>query len=179
MRRRPRDTSGSVIARTRRLLIRRVAADDLDAMHDVYSDADAMRWVGDGSPLDRAGCARWIEITLANYARRGYGMYAVELAATGAVAGFCGIVHPNDQPEAEVKYALRRVHWGSGIASEAVQGLLRYAFDTLALPELIATTAPENAASQRVLRRAGFAEIEPRVAADGSCDRVFRVARPA
>jgi hypothetical protein len=31
-------------------------------MHAVYGDASAMRWVGDGEPLERERCARWIDV---------------------------------------------------------------------------------------------------------------------
>lgn len=42
------------------------------------------------------------------------------------VIGFCGLVHPNGQPDAEIKYALRREQWGQGFASEAAAGLLEW-----------------------------------------------------
>ena len=54
---------------------------------------------------------------MVNYAKRGYGMFALEEKATGRVVGYCGIVHPGGQPEPEVKYALRRSHWGSAHTS--------------------------------------------------------------
>jgi len=98
-----------IVLETARLIIRRIDADDRHAMQAVYRDADAMRWVGDGRPLDGEACLHWVEVTLANYARRGYGMFALDLENAAMVVGFCGIAHANDQPEAEIKYALVRV----------------------------------------------------------------------
>jgi RimJ/RimL family protein N-acetyltransferase len=161
------------VLETERLIIRRINADDCDAMQAVYGDADAMRWVGDGLPLDGEACLRWVEVTLANYARRGYGMFALELETDATVVGFCGIVHPNDQPEAEIKYALRREHWGRGYATEAVRALLGHALSQLGLDRVVATTAPENTASHRVLLKAGMTEAPPRRNPDGSVVRVF------
>jgi hypothetical protein len=42
-------------------------------MFAVYGDAGAMRWVGDGRPLDRDRCVRWIDVTHRNYELHGYG----------------------------------------------------------------------------------------------------------
>ena len=38
---------------TKRLRCRRWIASDIDALTQVYGDAQAMRWVGDGEPLSR------------------------------------------------------------------------------------------------------------------------------
>lgn len=142
-------------------------------MHAVYGDAGAMRWVDDGQPLDREGCVRWIEVTKQNYATLGYGMSALVLKHSGAVVGFCGIVHPGGQPEAEIKYALLRAHWGKGLATEAVRGMLAYAVERLDLSRVIATTAPENEASERVLLKTGMSHLETTLNEDGSHTKTF------
>lgn len=141
---------------TERLKIRRWQDTDLTALTAVYGDADAMRWVGDGAPLTEADCVRWLDVTRANYERRGYGMFAAEELATSMVVGFCGIVHPGDQVEPEIKYAFHRSHWGRGFATEAVDGLLVYGRDAFGLTRFIASIAPENVASRRVLTKVGM-----------------------
>jgi len=146
---------------------------DLDALLAVYGDADAMRWVGDGKPLPREGGEEWFRVTEANYRTRGYGMFALEERDTGGVAGFIGLVHPGGQEEAEVKYALLRSRWGRGLATEAVRALLSYGWEAHRIRRVIATVAPANVASRRVLARAGMHEIEPRRGADGSVVLVY------
>lgn len=159
---------------TERLRVRRWRDADLAALLAVYGDADAMRWVGDGSPITHDGCVQWLEVTRRNYAQRGYGMFAIEARAFEGVVGFCGLVHPGGQPEAEVKYALHRAQWGQGFATEAVRGLLAYGARVHGLAQVIATTAPENAASHRVLLKAGLQRGELRTNDDGSRTLVFR-----
>lgn len=163
----------AAIFQTERLLVRHINDGDVDAMQAVYGDAKAMRWVDDGQPLDREGCIRWIEVTKQNYAARGYGMSALVLRQSGAVVGFCGIVHPGGQPDAEIKYALLRAHWGKGLATEAVRGMLAYAVERLDLRRVIATTAPENEASQGVLLKVGMSHLETTVNEDGSHTNTF------
>ncbi|MFO7547035.1 MAG: GNAT family N-acetyltransferase [Trueperaceae bacterium] len=140
---------------------------------DVYGDANAMRFVGDGTPLTEEEADLWFEVTFRNYARRGYGMFALEDRATGQVVGFAGLVHPGDQPEPEVKYAFARAWWGRGLATEAVTHLLDVAGSRYGLREVIATVAPEHAASQRVLLKAGMSRREDRIYDDGGRSLVF------
>ena len=158
---------------TPRLRARRWRDSDLAPLLTVYGDLDAMRWVGDGSALTPDEATRWLDVTRANYAKRGYGMFALESLETGAVIGFLGIVHPGGQPEAEVKYAFAREHWGKGLATEAVEGAVAYGASEHGLTQVIATVAPENEASQRVLTKAGFRPSAPRHSDDGSLTLVF------
>ncbi len=144
---------------TERLLVRQIDHADIDDMFAVYGDAESMRWVGDGVPLPRDGCAHWVDVTRTNYEKRGYGMSALVLKTTGEVVGFCGLVHPGGQAEPEIKYALKRAFFGQGFASEAVIGMLRYGRETLGLRHIIATVAPENTVSLRVLQKAGMVEV--------------------
>lgn len=145
-----------VVFCTERLIVRRWCDSDLPALMAVYGDADAMRWVGDGEPVTLEECVKWLEVTRRNYEKRGYGMFAVELRLAPGVIGFCGIVHPGDQAEPEIKYAYLRSHWGRGFATEVAVGLLGYAVSVHGLHHLIATVAPANSASIRVLLKAGM-----------------------
>ena len=91
-----------------------------------------------------------------HYRKLGYGMFTVEARGTGAVVGFCGLVHPGGQPDVEVKYAFLRSYWGQGLATEHV----------------IATVAPDNTASHRVLAKARMTQRSPRHNPDGSITHV-------
>lgn len=159
--------------RTEHCLCRWITPADEQDLYEVYSDPEAMRWVGDGLPITRAQCTEWIAVTQGNYRTRGYGMFAVEEEASRQVAGFCGLVHPGGQAEVEVKYAFRRSCWGRGIASEVLAALLCYASERLGLHRVIATVAPANLASQAVLRKVGARPSELRPNEDGTFTQVF------
>jgi RimJ/RimL family protein N-acetyltransferase len=163
---------------TERLVVRRLRRDDLGALLAVYGDRDAMRWVGDGEPLSRADALRWLDVTEHNVATRGYGMCALVDRATDAVVGFAGLVHPGGQAEAEIKYALARAHWGRGLATEAARGLLAWGARAFGLTRVIATTAPANHASHRVLRKAGMSDAAWGDNGDGSFTQLFEWTPP-
>jgi len=158
---------------TERLIVRRLAEEDLDALFAVYGDADTMRWVDDGVPLTLEQCEEWVAVTYGNYAARGYGMSALVLRKTGAVVGFCGLVHPGGQELPELKYALVRLHWGRGLASEAAAAMVAYGAMAFSMQRILSTVAPANAASIRVLEKSGFKRTEPRRNDDGSETLVF------
>ncbi|NEQ54613.1 MAG: GNAT family N-acetyltransferase, partial [Leptolyngbya sp. SIO3F4] len=109
-----------------------------------------------GQPIQRSECSKWLTVTLNNYESRGYGMSTLVSRMDGTVIGFCGLVHPNNQPETEIKYALHRRFWGAGLATEAVKAMLEYGRCEFQISEVVATVAPENTASRRVLLKAGM-----------------------
>lgn len=145
----------------------------LGAMLAVYGDPEVTRWAGDGEPLDAAQCMRWIDVTQVNYALRGYGMFALVERATREVVGFFDLVHPGGQPQAEMKYALARRHWGRGFATEAARALLHLATQRFGPRKAMATTAPLNAASHHVLLKAGLPRGALRPNEDGSHTQVL------
>jgi len=153
---RPECLDGRVIFETPRLRCRRWLPADVEPLFEVYSDPEGSRWIGDGQPITHEQCEQWLNVTADNYFKRGYGMFALMDLQADAVAGFCGLVHPGGQQEVEIKYAFLRSLWGRGLASEAVPALLNHASQRLGFKSVIATVAPENLASQRVLEKAGM-----------------------
>ena len=83
------------------------------------------------------------------------------------IVGWGGLnVDPHDHGwGVEVSYFLDPACWGRGFATELVRASLDHAFGALALPEVGAFARPDNAASIRVLEKAGFAFVrfEPRL----------------
>ena len=163
--------------------IRRLTAGDIDALYRVYSDPEGCRWVGDGSPITMDQCERWVAVTQNNYDQRGYGMFAVELIENNPsvdqsidrVVGFCGLVHPGGQEVAELKYALDRSLWGQGLGAELAGAMLSYALDGVGCDRVIATIAPQNTASIRIVERIGMNRTEPRQEDDGSMTEVYEI----
>lgn len=139
----------------------------------LYGDADSMRFVGDGLPLDRAACERWIQVTFNNYRTRGYGLSVIESADAGAVMGFCGIVHPGGQEQPEIKYAISPAYRGRGFGTKAVIGMLDHAATRFAMTHIIATVAPENIGSVHILLKAGMSHRETRVDKSGLAVAVY------
>ena len=59
--------------------------------------------------------------------------------------------------EVETGYAFYEPYWGRGYATEVTHACLDLAFARLQLPSVVAVTMPDNLASQKVLKKCGFA----------------------
>ena len=69
-------------------------------------------------------------------------------------AGFKG--KPNSRQEVEVGYGFIERYWGQGFATEAVQGLVDWAFDQKTVTKVTAETNADNYGSIRVLENVGM-----------------------
>ncbi len=111
-------------------------------------------------PPDRARVERLIAGQLQHWAEHGLGWWAVELrCATGELLGWNGLQYLPETDEVEVGFLLSRPHWGQGLATEGALAALRFGFETLGLSRIVGIVHPENAASQRVLEKAGLARV--------------------
>ncbi|WP_328467887.1 GNAT family N-acetyltransferase [Streptomyces sp. NBC_00448] len=146
---------------TERLLLRGWRDEDLVPLADIYADPEVMRFIG-------AGATRTYEQTAASFAMlrqewrdRGYGMFAVEVRATGELAGWVGMTVPAFLPEilpaVEIGWRLGRAHWGRGYATEAAREALAYGFDEAGLDRIVSVCNVEHHASRRVMTKLGMA----------------------
>ena len=90
-------------------------------------------------------------------AEHGFGLFAAELRETGSFIGFVGLSAPAFEshftPCVEIGWRLAREFWGSGYATEGAYAVLRLAFMSLELPEVVSFTAALNERSRRVMER--------------------------
>ena len=96
------------------------------------------------------------------------------LAAGPEAVGSIGLMPGADveQNGAELGYWLSRVHWGRGVTTEAVRAVTDHAFGPLGLHRVYAKPYAWNAASARVLEKAGYA-FEGRLRAHAFKDGQF------
>lgn len=75
----------------------------------------------------------------------------------GDFVGCCGLrARRADQRIYELGFYLRFEHWGKGLAREAAQSVLAYAFGPIGASAIYTGHHPDNASSKRVLEQLGF-----------------------
>ena len=152
------DSSFSTLS-SQRLTVRRFNADDAEPFAAYRSDPDVARYQSWEVPYSIGKAVRLIEsLQGAAPGAPGEGFqFAVALTATGLLIGDC-YLHPThrDPLEAELGFTFAKAYQGKGYASEAVRCLLQYAFTSLAVQRVFATTHVQNDAAQRLLERVGF-----------------------
>ena len=144
--------------RTRRLLLRRWRIADRGPFAAMNSDPGVMEHFP--APLSAAESDALIERIEAEFDARGHGLWAIELADEGELAGFAGLslvdMDVPFAPAIEVGWRLARRHWGGGIATEAAGAALVFGFDELAVSEIVSFTAVANGRSRAVMERLGM-----------------------
>ncbi|WP_310389366.1 GNAT family N-acetyltransferase [Roseateles sp.] len=78
----------------------------------------------------------------------------------GTIIGMAGVLQRDYLPAPDIGYALLPRFWGQGYAREAARACLDYAREVLGEPRLMATTAPFNQASGRLLQDLGMGYLE-------------------
>jgi RimJ/RimL family protein N-acetyltransferase len=144
-----------VALHTDRLHLRMFREDDLDAYAAICADPEVMRYLGDGRTLGRNEAWRQMAMILGHWQLRGYGLWAVEERATGALVGRLGFFEPEGWPGFELGWMLRRASWGRGYATEGAERALAHAFTEMGRQRLISLIRPDNRASIRVAERLG------------------------
>ncbi|MFC8424653.1 GNAT family N-acetyltransferase [Streptomyces sp. NPDC057236] len=147
--------------RTPRLLLRGWHDDDLAPMADINADPRVMRWVDDGSVRDLDHTAEDIERWEEDWDEEGFGLFAVELLASGELIGFTGLSVPEFLPEVmpavAISWRLGSSFWGQGYASEAAHATLEFALQDRGLDRVISISRVGDNASENVIRKLGMA----------------------
>ncbi|CAG6392096.1 GNAT family N-acetyltransferase [Streptomyces cocklensis] len=145
---------------TPRLILRRWHDDDLAPMAEINADPQVMRWIGDGSVRDLEQTAEDIERWEEEWDEEGFGLFAVELLASGELAGFAGLSLPLFLPEVlpavEISWRLGQQYWGQGYASEAAHAALEFAVQDRGLDRVISISSAGDDASENVMRKLGM-----------------------
>jgi RimJ/RimL family protein N-acetyltransferase len=83
--------------------------------------------------------------------------FALEGRSSGALVGDLALKLDADEPrQAEVGFTIAPGHQGKGYATEALEALLEYAFDSFSLHRVVAITDALNAPAAALLERVGL-----------------------
>jgi RimJ/RimL family protein N-acetyltransferase len=151
--------SGPPTVETSRLLLRAPEPGDIDALYEMQRDAVAMRHTF--VARDREATEQFVQSHAQRFDEDGFAPWTAVLKSEGRVVGWGGLNKDPIAPEwgAEIAYFIHPAYQGRGLATEIVHAALALAFDELELPEVYAFTRPANAASRRVLVKAGFEAV--------------------
>jgi ribosomal-protein-alanine N-acetyltransferase len=142
---------------TARLRLRELAPSDATFILALLNEPSFIQNIGDRRVRTLEDARAYIENgPVASYARFGFGLYLVELSASGAPIGLCGILQRDALPDPDLGFALLPAYWKQGYALESAAAVRHYARVELRLERLLAITSPANAGSIRLLEKLGF-----------------------
>ncbi|OYY89341.1 MAG: GNAT family N-acetyltransferase [Sphingomonas sp. 28-66-16] len=136
-----------------RVTLRRLVVADAAALHAVYSDAEAMTWWSHAAHETLAESEAAVAERVAAPEWRAW---AITLAGDDTAIGSVAAHEKRQGGVIEIGYSLARVHWGRGLATEAVGLLITYLFEVEGYRRVFADTDPDNVGSNALLTRLGF-----------------------
>ncbi|HEX8023021.1 GNAT family N-acetyltransferase [Mucilaginibacter sp.] len=145
----------NIITQTPRLLIREFTAEDEELSTLIDADDRLTQYVKKRTPQESK---QVFKDTLKEYKNgTGLGRWGIFNIADNDFIGVCALKPSDyDRSRIELGYRLHLKYWGQGIATELAEALVNYGLNKVGLKEVCAVTHPQNAASQRVLIKAGF-----------------------
>jgi ribosomal-protein-alanine N-acetyltransferase len=144
------------IVETARLLLRPLGPEDLEEHHAVVGSDPQVTWDGKARTLEESRA--YLEAHRQHWDEHAFGMWAAIEKTTGDFLGHAGLQTLEDTDDVQVGYYLGQRAWGRGFATEAARAALRYGFEYLGLPHIVAVARPENRASQKVLAKIGMCQ---------------------
>lgn len=164
------------ILETPRLVLRTWAADDAADALEIWGDPEVMRLVG--KPFAGIDAARnALRRAMTAQEEHGVSVWPVVEKSGREIVGCCGFHLYEGGPALELVYHFKSAHWGRGYATEAARACLRYAFEQLKAPRVVATVLPDNEASRRVLEKIGFG-YKGVVQYEGVDEKFYEATRP-
>jgi ribosomal-protein-alanine N-acetyltransferase len=148
---------------TERLILRKVTESDEDRFYLMDSNPEVVKFVE--PPKNRQQVQMNIAGLQTQYKENGIGRYAVVEKESGLFIGWSGLrfyreTVNNHSNFYDLGYRFLQEYWGRGYATETSKFWLDYAFNTLNLNEVFATTDVKHQDSKNVLLKVGFKWIE-------------------
>lgn len=142
---------------TRRLVLRRITAQDAPALLDIFGDERVAQFL-DGPTLTGLAEAQEIVDWAAEVFRQGHGLrWGITRHDDPRPIGTCGYHRWSAvDARAEIGFDLAPAYWRQGIMTEALRRVLAYGFADMQLNRVQAHVLPSNAASLGLLDSLGF-----------------------
>ena len=134
-----------------------LTSEDAHAIFEIFGDPEVMRFWSSPPLPDLVAARALIEEIHEHFRARRLFQWGIRLRATHEVIGTCTLYELSmEHHRAAIGFALRRSAWGQGLATEVLDTLIAFAFETLDLHRLEADVDPDNQRSLATLEPQGF-----------------------
>jgi ribosomal-protein-alanine N-acetyltransferase len=129
----------------------------VEGLHACFGDRAAMRYWNFPPCETQAESARWVKNLAKTTSRYAFLAWAVADKRKDRCIGMVNYHHRQARnAKLEIGYILAPAQQGRGLMTEALEALLAYCFEELAVHRVEALIHPDNSASIRLAKRLGF-----------------------
>ena len=140
-----------------RVTLRWITEKDVDVLYRIFSHTEVMQYWSTPPLADRNAAVKLLHEIHDGFRRQALLKWGIARRTDDALIGTATLFNLDfSNHRAEIGYGLDRAHWGNGYINEALQALLAYAFEELALHRIEADVDPRNTTSIRTVERLGF-----------------------
>jgi ribosomal-protein-alanine N-acetyltransferase len=149
---------GTITLETGRLILRRFALDDADAMYRNWANdpetSKFLTWPPHKTiDVTRVVIANWVS----GYENSDKYEWAIELKSLGEPIGSIDAMKLNEKVRSvEVGYCIGKTWWHSGYVAEALIAVVKFLFEEVGVNRINAIHDPNNPNSGAVMRKSGF-----------------------
>jgi RimJ/RimL family protein N-acetyltransferase len=145
------------ILETARLVLRKPRLDDVDRIASTYAkDPEVTRYILFRPDQTAFEIEAFLHKALAAWDRGSVATWGITIRETRALIGMIDL---RIEAEANLGYVIDRPYWNLGLMTEAVRCVTHWAFTQEGIHRVWAVCEVNNAASARVLEKAGFVRM--------------------
>jgi [ribosomal protein S5]-alanine N-acetyltransferase len=147
------------VLHTTRLTLRQLNVDDLPNLVQYANNrAISAAIVNIPYPYQEFNAVMRLSYVVKGFQEKSRFVFAIVLKETSGLVGEISLhFHDNNRKDvAEMGYWVGEPFWNQGIASEAIEAVLKFGFDTLGIKAVYATCHADNVPSQKVLLKNGL-----------------------
>jgi RimJ/RimL family protein N-acetyltransferase len=151
--------------KTERLNLRDILEKDWEVMHRLRSDPEVTRYFETIKSVTEEETKAWVRGTIHHNSldpRSSYNL-AIIRQSDHKILGWIGIGQADGEATSvlDFGYAILPTYWGCGYATEALSGIVDFAFEQLNTEQIFGECDRNNLASARVMENAGLRRIAP------------------
>ena len=139
--------------RTKRLLLRPFAPDDVDDVFSYASDPEWSRFLNTPVPYTREDAEDFVEGSI-NCDWERHALFAIQL--DGGVVGGIGLRFDSPNAIAMLGYSIARAYWNRGLMTEAAEAVVDWGFNEFGLAKIWSFADVDNVGSWRVMEKIGM-----------------------
>lgn len=143
---------------TSRLRLQPCRREDIERTHSLWTEEHVRRFLFDDRVISHGEARSFIEASLANFERYGYGLWLILERDTSHLVGFAGLLRSEEEAP-NLIYGIHPDFGGEGYATEAAGRVLRYALESLDLSKVKADVDEPNVESVRVLEKLNMKRV--------------------
>jgi len=130
---------------------------DIKFILELINTKDWLKYIGDRNVHSEKDAENYLTNgSLKSYLENGFGLSMVELKDDKTPVGMCGLIKRYGLEDIDIGFALLPQFYKKGYAFEIADATLKYGFEKLNLPKIVAITMESNLSSISLLKKIGM-----------------------